>query len=357
MQAAANPADGDWFFYVTVNLRTGETKFAETSRSSTGTSRPSSRSTADPVEGVLTGRTRRCGVLGDPIAHSLSPVLHRAGYAALGLDWEYDAHRVAAGGLADFLAGLDDALAGPVADHAAEARGDDAGSTRSPTGPCWPAPPTPWCSTAGGVRGDNTDIPGAVAAIRERYAGPLRPDRDPGRRSHGRLGGAGRSPSWAAATSPCWCGTRPARSETLAAADRYPATLDGDAWAPWTSPLEADLLVSTIPAAAQGADLVARCAAVPAVFEVVYDPWPTPLAAPRPATGSLVGRARPPGAPGRAPVRAVHRTPCAAGGHARCWRGCPGGEDLTVDWSASPRRGRRLRPLLAGVGCDSPCPG
>ena len=28
--AAANPADGDWFYYVTVNLKTGETKFAET---------------------------------------------------------------------------------------------------------------------------------------------------------------------------------------------------------------------------------------------------------------------------------------------------------------------------------------
>ena len=43
---------------------------------------------------------RRCGVLGDPIAHSLSPVLHRAAYAELGLDWTYDAHRVPAGGLA-----------------------------------------------------------------------------------------------------------------------------------------------------------------------------------------------------------------------------------------------------------------
>ena len=28
--AAAHPADGDWYYYVTVNLRTGETKFAET---------------------------------------------------------------------------------------------------------------------------------------------------------------------------------------------------------------------------------------------------------------------------------------------------------------------------------------
>ena len=30
IEAALNPTPGDWFFYVTVNLRTGETKFAET---------------------------------------------------------------------------------------------------------------------------------------------------------------------------------------------------------------------------------------------------------------------------------------------------------------------------------------
>lgn len=30
IQAALHPADGNWYFYVTVNLRTGETKFAET---------------------------------------------------------------------------------------------------------------------------------------------------------------------------------------------------------------------------------------------------------------------------------------------------------------------------------------
>jgi shikimate dehydrogenase len=40
-----------------------------------------------------------------------------------------------------------------------------------------------------------------------------------------------------------------------------------------------EVVVSTVPAAAQDAGLVARCAAVPVVFEVVYDPWPTPLAA------------------------------------------------------------------------------
>ena len=48
----------------------------------------------------------RCAVLGDPIAHSLSPVLHRAGYAALGLDWTYDALRVGEDALAGVVAGL-----------------------------------------------------------------------------------------------------------------------------------------------------------------------------------------------------------------------------------------------------------
>ena len=45
----------------------------------------------------------RCLVVGQPIAHSLSPVLHRAAYAALGLDWSYDAIEVAPGSLASVL--------------------------------------------------------------------------------------------------------------------------------------------------------------------------------------------------------------------------------------------------------------
>ena len=40
-----------------------------------------------------------------------------------------------------------------------------------------------------------------------------------------------------------------------------------------------EVVVSTVPAAAQDAGLLARCARVPVVFEVPYDPWPTPLAA------------------------------------------------------------------------------
>lgn len=50
----------------------------------------------------------RCAVLGKPIAHSLSPVLHNAAYRALGLtDWSYDRHEVGEDDLDAFLKGLD----------------------------------------------------------------------------------------------------------------------------------------------------------------------------------------------------------------------------------------------------------
>lgn len=56
---------------------------------------------------------RRAGVLGHPIAHTLSPVLHRAAYAALGLDgWRYDAFDVTEGQLPGFVGRLDDGWAG-----------------------------------------------------------------------------------------------------------------------------------------------------------------------------------------------------------------------------------------------------
>lgn len=47
---------------------------------------------------------RRAAVLGSPIAHSRSPLLHRAAYAALGLDWSYDAIEVTTDALPGFLA-------------------------------------------------------------------------------------------------------------------------------------------------------------------------------------------------------------------------------------------------------------
>ncbi len=45
------------------------------------------------------------GVIGDPVAHSLSPLLHNAAFAALGLDWVSVGFPVARGRAADALAG------------------------------------------------------------------------------------------------------------------------------------------------------------------------------------------------------------------------------------------------------------
>ncbi len=55
---------------------------------------------------------RRAAVLGCPIGHSLSPLLHRAAYADLGLDWSYEAIECAEAGLAGFVAGCGPEWAG-----------------------------------------------------------------------------------------------------------------------------------------------------------------------------------------------------------------------------------------------------
>ena len=55
----------------------------------------------------------RCAVLGSPIAHSLSPVIHRRAYEVLGLtDWRYDAFHVDEAGLASFIEGCGDEWVG-----------------------------------------------------------------------------------------------------------------------------------------------------------------------------------------------------------------------------------------------------
>jgi shikimate dehydrogenase len=222
-------------------------------------------------------RPTRCAVLGSPIAHSLSPVLHRAAYAELGLDWSYRAIEVTEAGLADFLAGLDDSWRGlsltmplkravlPLLDEADDLVRRSGVANTVLLG-------------EGGRRGRNTDVPGAAAALRERLDG--RPERVVV------LGGGATAASVLFAVAGLGCRRAtllvrdPARAaDTLAAVGRLEgapvvevATLGTDAGT-------ADLLVSTIPAAAQaGLDLDALVERSPAVFEVAYDPWPTPLA-------------------------------------------------------------------------------
>jgi shikimate dehydrogenase len=215
-------------------------------------------------------------VLGSPIAHSLSPVLHRAAYAELGLGWTYDAHRVEEDGLAPFLDGLDATWRGlsltmplkrtvvPLLDELGD-RAAQAGAVNTVV-------------LADGRRtGHNTDVPGVAAALRERYAGPV--DRAVV------LGGGATAASAVLGLADLGCRhvtllvREEARAaETVATAARHPAAPRVEVATLGSVATPADVLVSTVPAAAQTEQVLAAADGVGAVFDVTYDPWPTPLA-------------------------------------------------------------------------------
>ncbi len=58
------------------------------------------------VECFIRGTTRLVGVIGDPVAHSRSPAMHNAAFAALGLDWAYVPLHVSPARLEAALRGL-----------------------------------------------------------------------------------------------------------------------------------------------------------------------------------------------------------------------------------------------------------
>jgi len=219
----------------------------------------------------------RCAVLGDPIGHSLSPVLHRAAYAATGLDWSYDACHVPSGGLAAFLAGLDDSWRGLSLTMPLKREAVPLATSLSDRARLAGAANT-LVLGEGRVDADNTDIPGAVAAVRERYAGPVS--------AATILGGGATATSTALAL--CDLGAEritllvrsPDRAaETVAAVAAHPTAPEVVVGSLAEDRVDGEVLVSTVPADAQAPDLVDRCGGVPVVFEVLYDPWPTPLAA------------------------------------------------------------------------------
>lgn len=105
-------------------------------------------------------------VWGDPIDHSLSPVMHRAAYAVLGWDWRYDRRRVDEAAFAAQLASLGAEHRGlsltmplkRVAWEAASRRDDRAVLTGAAN---------TLVRSAGGWRAFNTDVGGIVAALGE----------------------------------------------------------------------------------------------------------------------------------------------------------------------------------------------
>jgi shikimate dehydrogenase len=231
----------------------------------------------------------KAAVLGSPIAHSLSPALHRAAYAALGLDgWAYQAIECDEAGLPGFISSCGGDWAGlsltmplkravlPLLDHADPLAAGTGGANT--------------VIFPGGRRhGYNTDVPGMVAALAA--AGVTAP------RSATVLGAGATACSALAALREI--GLREAAvavrdrsraGELLAAAARLGvrAKLRPFGACSWHG---GELLISTVPAGA--ADVYAgqirrgtNCPA--AVFDVVYAPWPTPLAQAAAGAGAVV---------------------------------------------------------------------
>lgn len=220
---------------------------------------------------------RRCGVLGSPIEHSLSPVLHRAGYRAVGLDWSYDAHEVGPGGLPGFLAQLDEQWRGLSLTMPLKREAMPLAAAVSAVARTAGAANTLVRRDDGTWAADNTDVPGFVNALRERWPAPITRATI--------LGGGATAASALVALASTGC-----REFTLAVRSPERAAETLAVAAGLTEPVSvttvglehampADVVVSTIPAPAQTSRVLAACAAVPVVFDVVYDPWPTPLAA------------------------------------------------------------------------------
>src|SRR3954451_24423655 len=111
--------------------------------------------------------TRRVAVLCSPIGHSLSPLLHRTAYDALGLqDWRYDAYDVTAPALAGFLDELDASWAGLSLTMPLKAAVLTLLDTSSPLVRAVGAANTVLFRD-GHRDGQNTDVPGMVAALQE----------------------------------------------------------------------------------------------------------------------------------------------------------------------------------------------
>lgn len=116
---------------------------------------------------------RLCALLGDPVHHSLSPLLHNAAFAHEGLNAVYAALRVTAPNLHGLLRGLTDAGAAgnvtlPHKQSVANAL-DHATPAVKRTGAC----NTFWVDD-GRLAGDNTDVIGFTRAAGELVGGSLR---------------------------------------------------------------------------------------------------------------------------------------------------------------------------------------
>ena len=231
----------------------------------------------------------RAAVLGKPVAHSLSPVLHRAAYAALGLSgWSYEAVECSEPDLESFVTSRDDDWAGlsltmplkrtvlPLLDHADPVVTATGGANTVVFRP-------------GGRYGYNTDVRGITDALAK--AGAPEPGSvlilGAGATACSALaavGDLGAPGADVAVRDPARAGGLLAAADRLGLKVRLRDLNEVAGERP-------DLLVSTLPAGAADfyAERITATAQAPAtVFDVVYAPWPTALATAASAAGAVV---------------------------------------------------------------------
>ena len=218
-------------------------------------------------------------MLGSPIAHSLSPVLHQAAYDALGLDgWTYRALECTEADLERTLHALDaEGLAGASLTMPLKravlpllTRTDrlavDVGAANTVL----------FGGVAGEWWGANTDVGGMVDALRSAGIN--------GSPSMCILGGGATAASAVAAAAALSVrevsvvARRPeAAGEIQAVGQRLLVAVQVVPWGDAAAALTADVVISTVPAGV--ADALTPPAEPGLLFDVIYAPWPTVIAA------------------------------------------------------------------------------
>lgn len=230
----------------------------------------------------------KAAVLGSPVAHSLSPVLHAAGYAEAGLiGWSYDRFELEAATLPGFVAGLDAEWRGLSLTMPLKEACLEVASEVTPLASRAGAGNTLVRRSDGSWLADNTDVPGLVDALTPAW----RPEW-----SRAAILGAGATARSAllalaelGATSAQVYARNQARAEgflTWASVAEPRLSVSSAPLGTWTSGTE-PIVVSTLPGGAADSFVLPGPRAG-LLFDAVYAGWPTPLASKAAAAGMTV---------------------------------------------------------------------
>lgn len=218
--------------------------------------------------------TFMCAVVGSPIQHSLSPAMHQAAYRELGLNGDYQAIEVGAGGLQHFLARRDASWRGLSVTAPLKHEAAAAASVQSPDVKKLGVANT-LVRVETGWEASNTDVPGAISALAAVGVTAI---------DSVRIYGAGATAvSMAYAVSKLGATRLELRVrdrgralETATFAEHLGMSTDISNIS--TEPTSTvDLVITTVPVQAVSGLEHSITSTAHAVFEVVYDPWPTPV--------------------------------------------------------------------------------